>query len=132
MPELPEVETIKNDLIPHVVGKTITNVTFPPDPKIRILRRFPSQNKFITELQGTKIKSLRRRAKYLIFDIQPSRTLIMHLGMSGQLLIRKAGVPQNLIFKLYSTLKMLPKFVLLIRENSENCFLNYLPQKTFL
>jgi len=93
MPELPEVETIKNDLIPHVVGKTITNVTFPPDPKIRILRRFPSQNKFITELQGTKIKSLQRRAKYLIFDIQPSRTLIMHLGMSGQLLIRKAGVP---------------------------------------
>ena len=93
MPELPEIETIKNDLTPHVVGKIITGVTFTPDPKIRILRRFPSQQKFITELEGTQIQKLRRRAKYLVFDLQPSRTLVMHLGMSGQLLIRRPESP---------------------------------------
>lgn len=93
MPELPEIETIKNDLSPYVVGKKITNVTFLPDPKIRILRRFPSQDKFIKEVRGTRIHNLRRRAKYLIFDLQPSRTLVVHLGMSGQLLLRKADSP---------------------------------------
>lgn len=93
MPELPEIETIKNDLAPQVIGKTITNVSFPPDPRIRILRRFPSQHKFIKALKGAKIQNLRRRAKYLIFDLEPSRTLVMHLGMSGQLLLQELHSP---------------------------------------
>ena len=93
MPELPEIETIKNDLMPLVIGKIITNVTFTPDPKIRILRRFPSLPKFFAGLQGTRIQALRRRAKYLIFDLQPPRSLVMHLGMSGQLLFRRSDSP---------------------------------------
>lgn len=93
MPELPEIETIKNDLSPHVVGKVIMNVTFPPDPKIRILRRFPSQDTFVRGIRGTKIENVRRRAKYLIFDLRPSRILVMHLGMSGQLLLRSMDSP---------------------------------------
>ena len=93
MPELPEIETIKNDLAPKVIGKAITKVTFPPDPKIRILRRFPSAQDFIRELQGTKIKFLRRRAKYLIFDLLPRKSLVMHLGMSGQLRLEKSDAP---------------------------------------
>ena len=93
MPELPEIETIKNDLAPQVIGKIITGVTFPPDPRIRVLRRFPSQQEFIKELKGTKIQFLKRRAKYLIFDLTSSKTLIMHLGMSGQLLVKKARDP---------------------------------------
>jgi len=87
MPELPEIETIKNDLAPQVIEKIINGVTFSSDPKIRILRRFPSIPRFIQEIQGSKIQSLRRRAKYLIFDLSPPKTLIMHLGMSGQLVI---------------------------------------------
>jgi len=93
MPELPEIETIKNDLAPKVVGKIITKVTFPPDPKIRILRRFHSAQDFIKELKGTKFQFLRRRAKYLIFFLIPSKSLVMHLGMSGQLLLKKTGTP---------------------------------------
>ena len=95
MPELPEIETIKNDLTPHLIGKTITDVTIPSDPKKRILRRFPSQRRFIAELQGARIKKLRRRAKYLLFDLQSSRTLVMHLGMSGQLLLRSIASPKE-------------------------------------
>jgi len=93
MPELPEIETIKNNLAPKVMGKIITKVTFPPDPKIRILRRFPSQQEFIGELKGTKVQDLRRRAKYLIFELIPTKTLVIHLGMSGQLLLKKSGTP---------------------------------------
>ena len=93
MPELPEIETIKNDLAPRVLGKIITKVTFLPDPKLRIIRRFHSAPDFIKELQGANIQFLRRRAKYLIFDLIPSKSLVMHLGMSGQLLLKKTGSP---------------------------------------
>lgn len=93
MPELPEIETIKNDLAPQVMGTIITQVTFPPDPKIRILRRFPSQQEFIREVKGTKVQDLRRRAKYLIIELFPAKTLVIHLGMSGQLLLTKSGTP---------------------------------------
>jgi formamidopyrimidine-DNA glycosylase len=93
MPELPEIETIKNDLAPKIIGKIITKVTFPPDSKIRILRRFHSAQDFIKELQGTKIQFLRRRAKYLIFDLLPPKSLVMHLGMSGQLRLEKSKTP---------------------------------------
>lgn len=87
MPELPEIETIKNDLAPQVVGEIIQGVTFSSDPQLRILRRYPSTPKFIQEIKGNRIIALRRRAKYLIFELSLQKTLIMHLGMSGQLLI---------------------------------------------
>ncbi|HNR12499.1 MAG TPA: bifunctional DNA-formamidopyrimidine glycosylase/DNA-(apurinic or apyrimidinic site) lyase [Thermodesulfobacteriota bacterium] len=96
MPELPEVETIKRDLAPQVAGKTITAVEFPPDPRCRILRRFcASKALFQKELQGVQILSLRRRAKYLVFDLIPAGSLIMHLGMSGQILLRPSGTPPD-------------------------------------
>jgi formamidopyrimidine-DNA glycosylase len=93
MPELPEIETIKNDLTPKIMGKIITNVTFLPDSKTRILRRFHSAQDFIKELRGTKIQFLRRRAKYLIFDLLPPKSLVMHLGMSGHLRLEKSKTP---------------------------------------
>lgn len=89
MPELPEVETIKNDLAHRIIGKKITEVIFPHDPRIRILRRCCiSLKTFAQEIQGSEIRTVRRRAKYLIFDLDPPRTLAMHLGMSGQVLLR--------------------------------------------
>jgi formamidopyrimidine-DNA glycosylase len=93
MPELPEVETIKNDLAPRVIGKIITAVTIPSDATLRIVRRFHSAHDFIEELKGTKIQSVTRRAKYLIFNLIPEKNLIMHLGMSGQVLLEKSGSP---------------------------------------
>ncbi|MBN2467489.1 MAG: hypothetical protein JXD19_05000, partial [Deltaproteobacteria bacterium] len=95
MPELPEIETIKNDLAPHVVGKTIINITFPPDFKMRILRRVPSQDAFLAALRGVRVHTIKRRAKYLLLELDSSQTLIMHLGMSGQLLLRSGHAPME-------------------------------------
>ena len=91
MPELPEVETIKNDLAEHVISQTIISVVFPPDSGNRILRRSVSPPVFVQEVEHSFIGNLRRRAKYLIFDLQPEKMVVMHLGMSGQILLRPSG-----------------------------------------
>lgn len=89
MPELPEVETIKRDLETLVVGKKITKVDIIPDPKgFRALRRFPSREAFIREVEGRTITMIGRRGKYLLFELDSGDSLIIHLGMAGQLLYR--------------------------------------------
>ena len=84
MPELPEVETIKNELLPHVIGHTITGVTL-LDEKIA---RQPSAEEFCSHLTGQKITGVSRRGKYLIFDLASGEALIIHLKMSGSLLLK--------------------------------------------
>lgn len=89
MPELPEVETIKRGLSPRLRGKVISRIIIPPDPKgSRVLRRYPSRRRFIRKVTGRKIVTLKRRAKYLLFELDSGETMIIHLGMSGQLLLR--------------------------------------------
>lgn len=91
MPELPEVETIKRGLLPRLRGKIIRRIVLSPDPKgSRVLRRYPSERRFVRKVTGRKIVTLRRRAKYLLFDLDSGEILIVHLGMSGQLLLRPA------------------------------------------
>jgi len=92
MPELPEVETIREDLAPLILGRVIERVVICPDPKgARLLRRYPSERKFIRRLRGKKIVSLKRRGKYLLFGLDSGDILIIHLGMSGRLLLAQAG-----------------------------------------
>jgi formamidopyrimidine-DNA glycosylase len=92
MPELPEVETIKKDLSPLVRGKIIEEVVICPDPKgCRLLRRYPSTKQFIRRVKGRKITSLKRRAKYLLFYLDSSDIVIVHLGMSGRFLFLPSG-----------------------------------------
>ncbi len=89
MPELPEVETIKKGLSPRLRGKEISRIIIPPDPKgSRVLRRYPSRRRFIRKVTGHKIVTLKRRAKYLLFELDSGEIMIIHLGMSGQLLLR--------------------------------------------
>jgi formamidopyrimidine-DNA glycosylase len=89
MPELPEVETIKRGLSPRLRGKVISRIIIPPDPKgSRVLRRYPSRRRFIRKVTGRRIVTLKRRAKYLLFELDSGETMIIHLGMSGQLLLR--------------------------------------------
>ena len=91
MPELPEVETIKRGLLPRLRGKIIRRIVISPDPKgSRVLRRYPSERRFVRKVTGRKIVTLRRRAKYLLFELDSGETMIIHLGMSGQLLLRPA------------------------------------------
>ncbi|RPI46394.1 MAG: bifunctional DNA-formamidopyrimidine glycosylase/DNA-(apurinic or apyrimidinic site) lyase [Betaproteobacteria bacterium] len=87
MPELPEVETTRRGLAPHLVGRRIDEVV------IRNARlRWPIAADFRTALKGQRIRDLRRRAKYLIMDLDQG-AVIVHLGMSGALSLVAAGVP---------------------------------------
>ena len=83
MPELPEVETIKNELLPWVVGQSFTQATILdakllPDSCVEELEH---------ELTGQMIESLERRGKYLVFHLSSGKSLVMHLRMTGTLLV---------------------------------------------
>ncbi len=83
MPELPEVETIKNELLPHIVGRKITGVTLLWEGIVRQ----PSAKEFCARLIGQRITGVARRGKYLIVSLSSGDLLIIHLKMSGSLLI---------------------------------------------
>jgi formamidopyrimidine-DNA glycosylase len=88
MPELPEVETIKNELSPWVVGQIFTQVTILDTE----LFCGGSAEEVRRGLIGQKVESLERRGKYLIFRLSSGRSLIMHLRMTGVLLLNPRGV----------------------------------------
>ncbi|MFK8016760.1 MAG: bifunctional DNA-formamidopyrimidine glycosylase/DNA-(apurinic or apyrimidinic site) lyase [Gammaproteobacteria bacterium] len=87
MPELPEVETSRRGLTPHVVGRSVTNAIV----RQRKLRHTVSGG-VTASLPGCTIDDLRRRAKYLLFDTAKG-SLIVHLGMSGSLKMVDAEEP---------------------------------------
>lgn len=79
MPELPEVETTRRGIQPHVEGRRVAAVVA---RETRL--RWPVPERLLTELPGRRIETVRRRAKYLLFDAD-GHHLILHLGMSGRL-----------------------------------------------
>ncbi len=79
MPELPEVETTRRGLLPHLEGKVIKALVV----RNRALRQ-PVAKGLAQKVAGAAIHSIRRRGKYLLFDCGRG-TLIVHLGMSGRL-----------------------------------------------
>ncbi|MDI6814971.1 MAG: bifunctional DNA-formamidopyrimidine glycosylase/DNA-(apurinic or apyrimidinic site) lyase [Dehalococcoidales bacterium] len=91
MPELPEVETIKNELLPHLAGHSITSITLFWDGIVRQ----PSAAEFCSRLIGQEITGVERRGKYLIFSLTSSQALIIHLKMSGSLLLKSASSEPN-------------------------------------
>jgi formamidopyrimidine-DNA glycosylase len=87
MPELPEVETTRRGLIPHVRGQRITALV------VRDRRlRWPVPRGLEKQVVGCTVQSIERRAKYLLFDCGKG-WLILHLGMSGSLRVLPAGTP---------------------------------------
>lgn len=87
MPELPEVETTRRGLATHLTGQTITDVVI-RNPSLR----WPIPENLPALLRGQTIRSLQRRAKYLLMECG-NGTLILHLGMSGSLRILPADTP---------------------------------------
>ncbi len=83
MPELPEVETIKNELSPWVVGQSFTGVSI-SDAKVAC---GCSAKEVGRGLIGQKVESLGRRGKYLIFHLSNGKALIIHLRMTGSLVL---------------------------------------------
>lgn len=81
MPELPEVETIRNSLRPHILNAKITKI-FIGDKKLRWKVDRESFEKYI---KGQTIINVNRRAKYLVWELDNEFHVIFHLGMSGRL-----------------------------------------------
>ena len=87
MPELPEVETTRRSLLPSVVGKRIRGVVVR-----NAALRWPVPPDLAGRLRGETIRDVRRRAKYLLFDLRKGH-LLVHLGMSGRLTVVPSGTP---------------------------------------
>jgi len=89
VPELPEVETIKNDLRELVVGRRIERATV-NDPR---LVRYPSVAEFEAGLAGQRLVGVDRRAKYLLIRLSSGKTLVVQLMTTGQLLLVDPETP---------------------------------------
>lgn len=83
MPELPEVETVRRGLEPVMTERRIERaIVRRPD------LRWPFPERMAERLTGAKVLRLRRRAKYILADLDSGETLLIHLGMSGRMLIQ--------------------------------------------
>jgi len=89
MPELPEVETTRRGLAPHLEGQVIQAVVI-RHPMLR----WPVPKQLKTLLPGKRIRHIQRRGKYLLFDTEAG-WLIVHLGMSGSLRVVPAATPPD-------------------------------------
>ena len=90
MPELPEVETSRRGIEPHLAGRTVARVV------IRDRRlRWPVSEAVDDALQGARIDSVTRRAKYLLLNT-PTGSAILHLGMSGSVRIVDSETPAGI------------------------------------
>ncbi|MCP1673151.1 formamidopyrimidine-DNA glycosylase [Natronocella acetinitrilica] len=90
MPELPEVETTRRGIEPHVTGRMVTAVAV-RDHRLR----WPIEQGLSERLRGQRVRAVERRAKYLLLRLELG-TLMIHLGMSGSLRILPAAQPPAL------------------------------------
>lgn len=89
MPELPEVETVRRGLLPVMEGRRILQA--------RVNRpdlRWPLPPRMAERLTGATVTALRRRSKYILADLSTGETLLIHLGMSGRMLVSGAALGQ--------------------------------------
>ncbi|MBF6348929.1 bifunctional DNA-formamidopyrimidine glycosylase/DNA-(apurinic or apyrimidinic site) lyase [Nocardia flavorosea] len=97
MPELPEVEVVRRGLTEHLRGRTVESVTVTHPRSVR--RHVAGAADMAARLTGLTVAAARRRGKYLWLtfdepDREPADTaLVVHLGMSGQMLVQPAGAP---------------------------------------
>ena len=88
MPELPEVETVCRGLAMKLAGKRLAKVE-----QRRPDLRFPLPKEFAARLTGRRILAIRRRAKYMIWELDDGNAVLAHLGMSGRMLIGEGRPP---------------------------------------
>ncbi|MBN9026536.1 MAG: bifunctional DNA-formamidopyrimidine glycosylase/DNA-(apurinic or apyrimidinic site) lyase [Rhizobiales bacterium] len=89
MPELPEVETVRQGLAPAMEGAVIDRLE-----QRRPDLRFPFPERFAERLTGRRIDGLGRRAKYLLADLDDGSVVIMHLGMSGSFRVEEGPLAE--------------------------------------
>lgn len=86
MPELPEVETVMRGLRRRLDGRTIVRAV-----ANRADLRWPLPPGFAARLTGTRVLGLRRRGKYILIQLSSGESLLLHLGMSGRMVIGPVG-----------------------------------------
>jgi formamidopyrimidine-DNA glycosylase len=91
MPELPEVETIRRNLAPHVEGRTLERLDI-LDPR---WSRPLAPRELADALEGREIERLSRRGKYLVWELEGDAYLLVHLRMTGTLLLDPEGDPPH-------------------------------------
>ena len=89
MPELPEVETIRHHLAPHVEGRTVEMLEVLDERWCRPL----APNELAAATEGRTVERLSRRGKYLVWELEDDAFLLMHLRMTGTLLLDPPGAP---------------------------------------
>lgn len=106
MPELPEVEVLRRSLEPHLVGERIARV----EVRTSALREPVDRRRLSRDAAGRRVEGLRRRAKYLLIDLEGGRTVVLHLGMSGRITLAASAAPaephEHLAFHLGSGRKL--------------------------
>ncbi|ORL80321.1 bifunctional DNA-formamidopyrimidine glycosylase/DNA-(apurinic or apyrimidinic site) lyase [Prescottella equi] len=94
MPELPEVEVVRRGLEAHVVGHTIADVEVLHPRAVR--RHLPGSLDLAGRLESQTVVGAERRGKYLWLVLEPSSVaIVVHLGMSGQMLVQDPTVPDE-------------------------------------
>ncbi|HUS60023.1 MAG TPA: bifunctional DNA-formamidopyrimidine glycosylase/DNA-(apurinic or apyrimidinic site) lyase [Nevskiaceae bacterium] len=88
MPELPEVETIKKDLSRLIAGRKILGIETDSAKQVQ-----PSLGEVKKAIVGATIKKIKRRAKLLQIFLSNGKILVVHLKLTGRLLVRKKGTP---------------------------------------
>jgi formamidopyrimidine-DNA glycosylase len=83
MPELPEVEVVRRSLAPRLTGERVARV----EARAPALREPLDGAALARDLEGRRVEAVRRRAKYLLVDVEGGSTLALHLGMSGRLTV---------------------------------------------
>ncbi|MGL4745658.1 MAG: bifunctional DNA-formamidopyrimidine glycosylase/DNA-(apurinic or apyrimidinic site) lyase [Dermatophilaceae bacterium] len=92
MPELPEVEVVRRGLENHVSGRVVVDVELRGS---RVARRHVlGPDDLRHRMAGRRVRAVRRRGKYLWLDLEDAVGLLLHLGMSGQLLVAEPGSPE--------------------------------------
>jgi len=89
MPELPEVETTRRGIEPHVAGRRVVQLAV-HEPRLR----WPVDASMPAALAGQRVRGVRRRAKYLLIDLEDGSSLMLHLGMSGSLRVLPQDTPR--------------------------------------
>ena len=89
MPELPEVETIRRHLAPHVEGRAVEALEVLDERWCRPL----APEELTAAVEGRRVERLSRRGKYLVWELEDDAFLLMHLRMTGTLLLDPPGAP---------------------------------------
>ncbi|TFB68109.1 bifunctional DNA-formamidopyrimidine glycosylase/DNA-(apurinic or apyrimidinic site) lyase [Cryobacterium glaciale] len=103
MPELPEVEVVRAGLQPAVTDAIVTGVEIFDERSLR--RHDPASGSFAEQLTGRRILAAVRRGKFLWLPLGSGRALVIHLGMSGQVLLRRPGAALDRMLRIRLTLE---------------------------